>query len=113
MGFKDCEVSILLTVDEEIKELNRQYRKINKPTDVLSFPMEDGYLLGDIVISMDTAEEQAKEFEVSLEEEASRLLIHGLLHLLGYDHVKGGAQAKKMRAKEEELMILLEEKGLF
>lgn len=113
MGFKGREVSVLITDDDRIQELNKTYRNKNKPTDVLSFPMDDEQLLGDIVISMDTAKAQAESFKVSLDEELSRLLVHGLLHLLGYDHVKGGHQAKKMRAKEDELMSGLKEKGFF
>ncbi|MBI1913018.1 MAG: rRNA maturation RNase YbeY [Deltaproteobacteria bacterium] len=113
LGFKGREVSVLITDDDRIQELNKTYRNKNKPTDVLSFPMDDEQLLGDIVISMDTAKAQAESFKVSLDEELSRLLVHGLLHLLGYDHVKGGHQAKKMRAKEDELMSGLKEKGFF
>lgn len=111
MGFKDCEVSLLLTGDEGIRELNKKFRRKDKPTDVLSFPMNDDYLLGDIVVSLERARAQAKDFGVTYEEEVSRLLVHGLLHLLGYDHVKGGTQAKKMKAKEEELLGALREGG--
>ena len=66
--------------------------------------MEDEHLLGDIVISTEKAASQAVEFGVTVDEEMARLLVHGLLHLAGYDHVKGGRQAKKMKEKEEELM---------
>ncbi len=104
MGFDGRELSVLLTGNEEIRELNREYRGKDKPTDVLSFPMEDEHLLGDIVISTEKAASQAVEFGVTVDEEMARLLVHGLLHLAGYDHVKGGRQAKKMKEKEEELM---------
>ncbi len=104
MGFDGRELSVLLTGNEEIRELNREYRGKDKPTDVLSFPMEDEHLLGDIVISTEKAASQAVEFGVTVGEEMARLLVHGLLHLAGYDHVKGGRQAKKMKEKEEELM---------
>ncbi len=106
-------MSVLVTGDDGIRDLNRRFRKIDRPTDVLSFEMEDERLLGDIVISVETAARQARDFKVSLEEELGRLVVHGVLHLLGYDHVKGGAQARKMRAKEEELMKMLREEGCF
>ena len=106
-----AELSVLFTGDSGIKELNRQYLGKNRPTDVLSFPMDDPSIIGDIVISVDRAREQSKEFGVSLNEELARLLVHGLLHLLGYDHVKGGSQAKRMREREEGLMGLFREKG--
>lgn len=104
MGYEDRELSILLTGNEEIRALNRDYRGKDKPTDVLSFPMEDDLLLGDVVISTEKAVSQAAEFGVTADEEMARLLVHGILHLAGYDHVKGGRQAKKMKEKEEELM---------
>lgn len=112
MGFEDRELSVLLTRNSEIRELNREYRGKDKPTDVLSFPMEDPCLLGDIVISTEKAACQAEEFGVTFDEEMARLLVHGLLHLAGYDHVRGGRQAKKMKDKEEELMGLLRDGGL-
>lgn len=112
LGLKNRELSVLLTGNPRIRELNRAYRGIDRPTDVLSFPMDDEHMLGDIVISVDKAVEQAERFGVTLEEEMARLMVHGLLHLLGYDHVRGGRQAGKMRAKEAELMGVLREKGL-
>jgi len=111
LGFDDCELSVLLTGNSEVRELNREYRGKDKPTDVLSFPMGDSYLLGDIVISIEKAASQANEFGVSFDEEMARLLVHGLLHLAGYDHVKGGRQARKMKDKEEELMGALRAGG--
>ncbi len=108
-----AELSVLFTDDSGIKALNRQYLGKNRPTDVLSFPMDDPSVIGDIVISVDRAREQSKEFGVSLNEELARLLVHGLLHLLGYDHVKGGGQAKRMRDREEGLMELFRGKGFF
>lgn len=104
MGYEDRELSILLTGNEEMRVLNRDYRGKDSPTDVLSFPMDDDCLLGDIVISTEKAAAQAIEFGVTVDEEMARLLVHGILHLAGYDHVKGGRQAKKMKEKEEELM---------
>lgn len=108
----DRELSVLLTDDEGIRELNRDYREKDRPTDVLSFPQDDPVLLGDIVISIETMVRQADELSVPEGFELARLLVHGLLHLLGYDHVKGGRQAKKMKDKEEELLVLVRSKGL-
>lgn len=92
-GFPDAEVSVLLTDNVQIQSLNRTYRKIDKPTDVLSFPASEpgaefpcGNLLGDIVISVTQAQIQANEHAHSLDDEIVLLGQHGLLHLLGYDH---------------------------
>jgi probable rRNA maturation factor len=112
LGRPDGELSVLLTDDSEIRSLNLEYRGIDRPTDVLSFsqlegdafPHENGPLiLGDVVISMDRAREQAKDLNVSVEEELRRLFIHGLLHLMGYDHEGSVAQAKKMKEMEDRL----------
>lgn len=108
------EVSILLTDDQEMRQLNRHYRDIDAPTDVLAFSQieEQGdffipdtseeHLLGDIVISIETAQRQASHFNHSLEEELTILLIHGLLHLLGYDHFDE-EEAKKMQSLESKI----------
>ena len=99
----DKDVELILTTDEEIKELNKTYRQKDQPTDVLSFPLENipGMPLGSIVISIDTAKKGAKEFSHSVEDEIKLLFIHGLLHLLGYDHETDNGE---MRAKEEEII---------
>ena len=92
--------------DPEIHDLNRQYRKKDKPTDVLSFPLADKLyptLLGDVVISLDTATRQAQRRGHSLREELQTLLIHGILHLLGYDHEVSRSEAARMRHKEREV----------
>lgn len=112
MGYGDAELSVLVTGNDEIRALNKQYRKIDKATDVLSFPMDDERMLGDIAISYEKTLSQAKEFRVTADEELGRLLVHGLLHLLGYDHVKGGRQAKEMREKEGKILAILMEKKL-
>lgn len=112
LDLEKTEVSILLTDNNEIKDLNNEYRNIDKATDVLSFPMEDDVLLGDIVISLEKAKEQAPIFNNSYKEEILRLLIHGLLHLIGYDHINGGRQAKKMTDKEKELLSFTVSIGL-
>ena len=108
-------VAVTRVDDEEIHSLNREYRSIDRPTDVLSFALdEDGgepelhggpvlHLLGDIVISMETAARQAEEFGHSLERETAYLAVHGLLHLLGYDHMEEEDRAI-MREKEEEAL---------
>jgi probable rRNA maturation factor len=108
----DTEISVLLTGDSEIQELNSTYRGKDRPTDVLSFLQDDPLLLGDIVVSVDRAEAQASAYSASFNAEFGRLLVHGLLHLLGYDHVNGGRQAAKMKRKENELMDALEVEGV-
>lgn len=112
LGCLDCELSVLLTDDAGIRGLNKKYRNKDKTTDVLSFPLNDPYMLGDVVISVERARAQAGSFEVTEDMEVGRLLVHGILHLVGYDHVKGGRQAKRMRDKEEGLMALLEKSQL-
>ena len=111
---EDCEVSVLLTDDSRITELNRDYRGIDAPTDVLAFAQLDGEdtelvsssILGDVVISLETAERQAKDGTYSLEEEVAFLTVHGVLHLLGYDHQtqKGSAV---MFGKQNTILRLL------
>ena len=103
-------VSISLVRDPAIRELNKSFRGKDASTDVLSFPMvEDGdefagaeRLLGDIVISVDTAKRQAGDYDASLAREVERLLIHGMLHLLGHDHMEPGERAR-MEAEERRL----------
>jgi probable rRNA maturation factor len=105
LGLNKMELSIVLVSDPQIRRLNKLYRNKDKPTDVLSFPIGEkvnGWLiLGDIVISVDTARRQAQELGHSLEEELKRLLVHGLVHLLGYDHELGGEEEKKFFELEE------------
>ena len=111
LGLESIEISVYITDDQEIRELNKTYRGKDKSTDVLSFPLDetfDGYrILGDIVISQDTAERQAKELGHSLKNEVKRLLIHGLVHLLGYDHEKGGEEERKFKELEEKILSKL------
>ena len=118
MNNLDClnqEVSILLTADADIRELNQQFRSIDQATDVLSFPQnaeEDPpipgeLILGDIAVSLDTAQVQAKEHGLTFEEEIILLLIHGILHLLGYDHEISEQEEEKMRSKTRELFNLV------
>ncbi len=115
LNLKNVEVSVLLVDNEEIKKLNKEWRGKDKPTDVLSFPIgeETPYgckLLGDIVISIPYAKEHAKEFGNTFQEEMVRLLAHGLLHLLGYDHEKSEEDEKIMFKKEEELISSVKNK---
>jgi len=107
LGHKESEISLLLTDDTEIRQLNKTYRNRDTPTDVLSFPTDDATYIGDIAISIDRAIEQARENGLTLHEELARLMIHGTLHLLGHDHEQGGYRAKKMRREEKRLMDLV------
>ena len=97
------DIELILTTDEEIQKLNKIHRKKDKPTDVLSFPLEniEGMPLGSIIISVDTAKKGADEFGHSIEDEIKLLFIHGLLHLLGYDHETDNGE---MREKEKEII---------
>ncbi len=108
LNLQGVELSVYITDDEEIRELNKTYRKKDKPTDVLSFPVNETInglrILGDVVISQDTAERQARELGHSLRDEIKRLLIHGIVHLLGYDHEKGGEEEKKFFEMENYLL---------
>ena len=101
----DKELSVALVDDEQMRELNRRYRGRDRPTDVLAFPMDsaDGPLLGDVVISVDTALVQAKLASQALEEEVMVLLLHGILHLLGYDHTGSKLEARRMAAAQAKL----------
>jgi probable rRNA maturation factor len=105
LGLSKVELSIVLVSDAQIRRLNKLYRNKDKTTDVLSFPIgekvEDWLILGDIVISVDAAKRQAQELGHSLKEELRRLLVHGLVHLLGYDHELGGEEEKKFFELEE------------
>lgn len=111
-----AEVSLSFVSDEEIRDLNRRYRKVDKVTDVLSFPQyedlnelpEEGIIpLGDVVICMEQAEAQAEEFGHSLKRELVYLFIHSICHLLGYDHMEE-ADRQEMRGKEERVMEQLQ-----
>lgn len=100
------EVSVLFVSDSEIKALNKKWRSKNKSTDVLSFPAEMDGILGDVVISVETASKQALEWGHDFSEEILVLFIHGLMHLMGYDHELGSAEAKKQLEAE---IVLLEQ----
>lgn len=99
----NAEVSIILTNDAEIHALNRQYRNIDKPTNVLSFELGDADLLGDIYISLDTVRAQAREMGISVADHTAHMVVHGVLHLQGYDHIDD-ADAEKMEKRETEIL---------
>lgn len=112
----DYEVSISFVDDEEIRELNRDYRGVDNATDVLSFPLEEdefnipgNILLGDIVISLETAKRQSEDYGHSIEREIAYLTAHSMFHLLGYDHINE-EEKKIMRDKEKSVMRIL---GIF
>ena len=112
----DCELSVTFADNEGIKQLNSQYRGIDKETDVLSFPLldfvggdeppvdEPSQLLGDIVISLEKADEQAKEYGHSFEREVAFLCVHSMLHLLGYNHVNSEEEETEMRRRQTEIL---------
>ncbi len=122
-GLPDCELSLTLTSDESMRVLNRDYRKKDRATDVLSFsqieelggaPPDpravaniDGMPLGDVVISIDTAVAQAHEYGIAPADRLRTLLNHGFLHLLGYDHERSPTDARKMFARERQLAVLM------
>ena len=100
---KDSEVSITLVNDKQIHKINKQYRGIDKPTNVLSFELGDDVLLGDIFISLDTVIKEAKIAKISVEEHTAHMIVHGMLHLQGYDHLNDD-EAKIMEDKEIKIL---------
>ena len=109
-----CEINVLVTDDEGIRAINKAYRQIDKATDVLSFPIDEmdydtnRRYLGDMVLSLERAEAQGEEYGGGFEHEAQYLTVHSVLHLLGYDHVDEGEDKRRMRAREKEIMRLLD-----
>lgn len=110
----DSELSILIVDDSAIAELNETYLNRKGPTNVIAFPMQEGEftgvnpgLLGDVVISVDTAEKEAEMGEMTAEQRFDELLVHGILHLLGYDHETDEADAAMMEVKSRELMDII------
>lgn len=115
---KNLYLSVILTTPEKIRKINQEYRNIDKETDVLSFPMfekeeitkitgEFPEALGDIVISIERVQEQAKEYGHGFERELSYMVVHGFYHLMGYDHMEE-EDKKQMREKEENVLQLLD-----
>lgn len=97
------EISIVLSADEEVHTLNREYRGMDKPTNVLSFETKDEMMMGDIVMSLDTLEREAESMGISLLDHYTHLLVHGVLHLMGYDHIKDD-EAEVMEAFEVKIL---------
>ncbi len=111
---KGREVSVVYLDDDGIREINRTYRKKDRPTNVLSFSMSEGAfgdlhprMLGDILISVESAERDAAAAGLPFEDMLDYLMMHGVLHLLGYDHENAPEAAEEMKEKEEELFSLL------
>jgi len=118
LGYTESELSLLIVDDGEMARLNRQYRLIGHTTDVLSFPMLDGEfsdiapeMLGDVVISVETANAMSDETGTALESVLDLLLVHGILHLLGLDHEVGPDEAREMKLKTVELLAMLGHRG--
>lgn len=114
MDCPDAQLSILIVDDAQIAELNQTYLNHAGPTNVISFPMREGdfaditpELLGDVVISADTAHREAMDAGMEFVQRFNALLIHGILHLIGYDHVNSAEEAAIMEAKTEELIALI------
>jgi len=115
LGSPEGELSILVVDDSEIKTLNKDYLKRSGPTNVIAFPMKEGdfadinpQLLGDVVISMETAGREALQSGITAEERFAQLLVHGILHLFGFDHETSEQDARKMEKKSNELLKLFE-----
>ncbi len=114
LDLDNVEISISFVDNETIQQLNKEWRGKDKPTDVLSFPVDENppeypyKILGDIIISIPYAKRQAENLDETFEDEIIRLLAHGLLHLLGYDHEISEEEAKKMFSKEDELIEAVE-----
>lgn len=125
-GLAECELSLTLTSDRAMRRLNRDFRGIDAATDVLSFSQIEqagaappnprsvknspGLPIGDVVISIDTAIRQARELRVSPASRLRRLLIHGFLHLIGYDHERSPADARRMFTREQTLAMKMKQK---
>ena len=119
LGEERGELTVSLIGDTEMHVLNRDYRGKDRPTDVLAFALREGRrapgddtLLGDVVISLDTAARQARERNVPTDAEVRTLLIHGVLHLLGYDHERSAAEARRMHAMERRLLGSLNQRAM-
>lgn len=119
LGSPEGELSVLLLDDAAIAELNQQYLDRQGPTNVIAFPMQEGEfseinpgLLGDVVISLDTAEREAEAIGANIAERFKELLIHGVLHLFGYDHETDRDEARRMEEKTEALLAEIEPIGM-
>ena len=99
IGKSESSATVAFVSDNRIRELNRQFRGIDKATDVLSFPAEEPKNLGDIAVSVETAATQAKENGLSFDEEIAQLILHGLLHLSGYDHESDNGEMNRLELR--------------
>jgi len=116
LGYKSGTVAVILTDNNYMRDLNKAYRKKNRPTDVISFDYREELFpetgvtsnhMGDVYISLEKAGEQADSYGVDFSEEFKRLLSHGMLHLAGFDHEKSAKEAKAMRSRENEILAAL------
>jgi probable rRNA maturation factor len=116
LSVEKAALNIICMDNASIKTINRRYRKKNRPTDVISFAYREkplpgmelyGEALGDVCISLERAAEQADSYSATFDEEMKRLLVHGILHLVGYDHERSAREAGRMKKKEDELLALL------
>jgi len=115
LEFPDGELSLLIVDDLQIERMNKKYLKRHGPTNVIAFPMRSGefaavtpQLLGDVVISIETAAKEGEKTGISMQERFTQLLVHGILHLFDYDHEKSEQEASEMEKKSNELLKLLE-----
>ena len=115
MGNPDSELSVVYVDDAEIEALNKKYFNRSGPTNVIAFPMREGafsditpLLLGDVVISTETASREALNSGISVEIRLEQLLVHGVLHLFGFDHESNQVEGRKMAVKAAELLTLIE-----
>ena len=99
IGKSESSATIAFVSDKRIRELNRQFRDVDKATDVLSFPAEEEFNLGDVAVSVDTAAVQAKENGLTLDGEIAQLILHGLLHLCGYDHETDNGEMNRLELR--------------
>lgn len=116
MGYPDGELSILLLNDSQMAVLNKKYLQREGPTNVIAFPMREGSfaditpdLLGDVVISLETAAKEGEAAGISMEDRLTELLIHGILHLCGYDHEASEKEALRMEEKNQEILKIMEQ----
>lgn len=120
MGYRDSELSVSIVGDRSIRRINRDYLGKDRPTNVISFSMHEGafgelnpQILGDVVISADTTLREAEEGGMTFDSRLVFLLLHGILHLTGYDHERSGEdEARRMEEKERELFEILDNEGL-
>lgn len=114
LGYPEHELSILIVDDKEMAQLNAQYLHREGPTNVIAFPMQEGdfadvnpMMLGDVVLSVDTAQAEARAARIPFAARFTQLLVHGILHLVGYDHETDEEEARRMEAKSDELIAML------